>query len=145
MATLRGGYRPAKQGGPINEELTFRGSDTGQKELELKTRVVGYIAETARSTEGLIITPSTIKISPNSQNPAATVSLKNEGVGRVFVEEAESSLGGGVPGITSRELKPGESGRVSLTLAPAGLTSDTRGYLYIRVAIPIEVEGPAKK
>ena len=145
VASVRVGYRPAKQAGPINEDLTFKGSDAALQELELKARVVGYIAESARSAEGLIITPAAIKVSPDSPNPEASVSLKNAGGGKVFVEEAESSLGDGGQGVTSRELKPGESGRVSLPLAPSALAPDTRGYLYIRVAIPIEVEGPAKK
>ena len=59
---------------------------------------------------------------------------------RVLVEGAESSFDSKDPEITSQELKPGESARVNLPLKPESLSSGTKGYLYIRVAIPIEVD-----
>jgi hypothetical protein len=137
-ASVRVGYRPTKSSGPVSEELIIKPSDAGQKELKLK--FVGYVAESVRGSDALIITPSTLKVSPDTKSPAIGVALKNEGKGRVLVEGAESSLEGGEPAVSNQELNPGESVTVNLPLKPEGLSSGTKGYLYIRVAIPIEVD-----
>jgi P pilus assembly chaperone PapD len=137
-ASVRVGYRPTKSSGPVNEELTVKTTDTNQKEFKLK--LVGYIAESVRGSDALIITPSALKVSPDAKSPAVGVALKNEGKGRVLVEGAESSFDSKDPEITNQELKPGESARVNLPLKPESLSSGTKGYLYIRVAIPIEVD-----
>jgi hypothetical protein len=145
LVVVKVGFRPPIQQGPINDEIVFKASNPVPQQIELRARIVGYIAESARGSDSLIITPSVIKVSGGSPKPAAEVSLKNEGQGRVLVEDAESPLQAEETGVTGRELKPGESGRLSVGLAPDGLAPGTKGYLYIRVAIPIEVESAVKK
>ena len=140
--TVRLGYRPVKASGPIDEDVSVQLSNS-QKELRVK--VLGYIAETGQGKDAVIITPASIKILAGTSNPSIEVGIKNQGSGVVEIESAESSLEGSDTKLNSQELAPGGTSNVILSMKPESLKQEMKGYLYIRVAVPIEVEGTVKK
>lgn len=140
--TVRLGYRPVKASGPIDEEVSVQLSNS-QKELRVK--VLGYIAETGQGKDAVIITPASIKVSAGMPNPSIEVGIKNQGSGVVEIESAESSFEGSDTKLDSQKLAPGGTSSVTLSMKPESLKPETKGYLYIRVAVPIEVEGTVKE
>lgn len=142
MQTVRLGYRPVKVSGPIDEEVAVNLSNS---QTELRVRVLGYIAETGQGKDAVIITPASIKFSAGTPNPTIEVGIKNQGSGVVEIESAESSFEGSDTRLESQKLSPGGTSNVTLSMNPESLEQNTKGYLYIRVAVPIEVEGTVKK
>ena len=141
---VRIGYRPQVQSGPINDEAVFRIAGFGQTELGLK--LVGYVSESSKSPEGLIITPAGFMLSKDSPGAVLEFAVKNTGNAPVMIDGAECSLPGAKPAVTSSpELAPGESGRVSITMDKGALKPDQKGYVYLRVALPVTVSGEDKK
>jgi len=142
LQTIRLGYRPVKSSGPIDEDITVQLSNS-QKELRVK--VLGYIAETGQGGDAVIITPASIKVSSGTPNPSVEVGIKNQGGGVVEIESVDSSFDGSEAELESRRLTPGGTAKVVLSMKPESLKQSINGYLYIRVAVPIEVEGAVKK
>ena len=138
------GYRPSKQSGPINEEVVFRVAGFGQTELKMKLE--GYVSESTRAGSALIIAPAGFKVSKDSPNTLLEFAVKNAGDAPVVIDGAESSLPGTAPAVISGpELAPGESGRVSMTVSKDALKPNQKGYVYLRLALPVTVSGEEKK
>jgi hypothetical protein len=142
LQALRLGYRPVKGSGPIDEDITVQLSNS---QKELRVRVRGYIAETGQVRDAVIITPASIKVSADTPNPSVEVGLKNQGSGIVEIESVESSFEGSETKLESPRLAPGGTAKAVLSMKPESLKQTMKGYLYIRVAVPIEVEGAVKK
>jgi len=142
MQSVHLGYRPIKGTGPIDEDITVQLSNS-QKELRVK--VQGYISETGQARDAVIITPASIKVSAGMSSPSIEVGIKNQGGGVVEIESAESSFDGSETKLGPRTLAPGGKSNVVLSMKPESFKQETKGYLYIRVAVPIEVEGTVKK
>lgn len=140
--TARLGYRPVKDAGPIDDDISIQFSNS-QKELRVK--VLGYISEMGQVRDAVIITPASIKVSAGMSNPSVEVGIKNQGSGNVEIESVESSFDGSETRLDSPRLAPGGTAKAVLSLKPESLNQTAKGYLYIRVAVPIEVEGAAKK
>lgn len=140
--TVRLGYRPTKGSGPVDEDISFQLSNS-QKELRVK--VLGYIAESGQVRDAVIITPASIKVSAGNPKPSIEVGIKNQGGGVVEIESAESSFEGSEAKIESQRLAPGGAANVVVSMKPESLKQSIKGYLYIRVAVPIEVEGAVIK
>ena len=142
MVQYKAAYRPVKDSGPIDEEVVVR---LANDQRELRLRLVGYVAETGRATDAVIITPSLFRISPSSPSAGLQVGLKNEGDAPVLVDGAESSMDGlDAPG-KAFEIAPGSSGSIKLSVDPGRLKPGRKGYLYIRIAVPVELETFQKK
>lgn len=137
MVQYKAAYRPVKNSGPIDEDVVV-GLASDQRELRL--RLVGYVAETGRAADAVIITPSAFKISTSSPSAGLEVGLKNEGEAPVLVDGMESSIDGLAAPDKAFEVGPGSSGSIRLSIDPEKLKPGRKGYLYIRIAIPVELE-----
>lgn len=137
--TARFGYRPPIEEGPINAEIKVNTSGRDGGLLTLK--VVGYIAEGAKGADSLIVTPTGFR--PGGGTGRFELSLKNAGASTVTIEGVDSSLDVTGQEVSASELKPGDTGTVSMSVDPSGLRPDTKGYIYLRIGIPVEVGGPA--
>lgn len=140
---VRIGYKPPVGKGPIDGRVTVHISYPGQEDLVVL--VAGYVGEAARGADSLVVTPAGITVRAGSAQSSVELAVKNAGGDRVLVEDADSSLDGVTPSLTAGELGPGESGTVSIAIDPARLKPGTKGYIYLRLAVPVSVEAPETK
>jgi len=138
---VRLGYRPPVKSGPINGEITV--GFPGQADHSLK--VAGYISEQASVVDSVVVSPAGFKVTGNTRAPLLELAVKNAGSGPVLIEGVDSSLDTTGTSVSASEIAPGDTGRVSVSLKPEGLKPGGKGYLYLRVAVPIEVEGAGAK
>jgi len=139
------GYRPAKSRGPIADEIEVKLSEPRPDQDGLKLKVVGYVAESVRGTDALIVTPTSFRVDPGSRDPVLELAVKNDGTGPVVLDGVESSLDGSGPDNPGAEVAPGESGKVRFSLKPEGLKPGSKGFIYLRLAVPVVVEGAGNK
>jgi len=136
-------FAPPKSRGPVSDTITFRVAGARQETLTLK--VEGYIGEQARVGDSISLSPSGFKVKPGKGPAKLEVTLKNEGGSPVMVEGVESSFETVSADSAEKEVKPGQTVSSALSLKPESLKPGEKGYVYIRVAIPVEVEGAEAK
>ncbi|MBI5190401.1 MAG: DUF1573 domain-containing protein [Nitrospirae bacterium] len=134
---VRIGYKPSKDSGPIDGEVKVLISHAGQDSLWM--RAVGYVGESARGADALIVTPTRLTVQPGAGPVQMEVTLKNSGGDGILVEDADVSFDGATASLSTNELLPGGTGTVGVTLVPSSLKQGARGYLYIRVGVPVIV------
>jgi len=134
---VRFGYRPDKVKGPIDDTIRFKTSGLGGGELKL--RVVGYVSDCAQVSDELVVTPSMFN-AKHTGGDELVLAIKNNGRAVVSLEGVDSSLD--VTGIESgaSEIKPGDSGTIKLKLSSSELPAGTKGYVYIRLGLPVELK-----
>jgi hypothetical protein len=142
---IKVGYRPTKPKGPINDEIKVLLINPRPGQEELKLRLAGYVAERVRVGDSIIVTPTEFRVAPGTKDPSIEVAVKNDGNGTVVIEGVESSLDAALQDTQRVEIAPGESGKARLSLKPEGLKPDSRGFLYLRLAVPVIVEGAGNK
>ncbi|HEX9860223.1 MAG TPA: DUF1573 domain-containing protein [Nitrospirota bacterium] len=136
---VRFGYRPPRDKGPIEGEIKVKTS--GREGNLLTIKLAGYIGESARGADTLVVTPTGFVAGPGGWT--LTLSIKNDGASPVTLDGVDSSLDLSGQELGDSELRPGDTGTVKLMLDPKGLRTGTRGYIYLRVGLPVEVVAPA--
>jgi len=135
---VRIGYRPVKNKGLIYDTVGFEAPDNiGQP---LKVRVVGYIGEASSGADSIVMTPTGFGIAPDKPS-SLRIDLKNSGQSGVTVESIDSSLDIEQVKDYNPLIVPGETDGLSLTVNPAGMKPGSKGYIYIRLGIPVTVGG----
>ncbi len=137
VVAVRFGYRPPEQKGPIDDVIRINTSSLGGGVLTL--RVVGYIDECARTGDFVVLTPSGFT-ADGAGTHSLVLSVKNNGGSTVTIEGVDSSLDVRTSETSASEVAPGSSATVKLGVDPVGLSSGTRGYVYIRLGLPVDVK-----
>lgn len=136
-ASARFGYRPARQKGPIDDVIRINTSGLGGGALDL--RVVGYVDECSKGGDFVVLTPTGFS-AKDSGGSTLVLSVKNDGQSPVTIEGVDSSLDVRASEQSASEIGPGGSGTVKLDVDPAGLGPGARGYVYIRLGLPVDVK-----
>ncbi|HEY3347235.1 MAG TPA: DUF1573 domain-containing protein [Nitrospirota bacterium] len=135
------GFKPTGPG-PIEGEVVVKMDGGGEKEHNVQ--LAGYVADIARTADSLVVTPTVFRLNQGQSAPME-LAIKNDGKGQVIIDSADSSLDGEVKVMDKQELMPGETATVGLTVKPEAVKAGAKGYLYLRIAVPIEVEGETGK
>jgi len=137
-APVRIGYRPDRDHGLIYATIGFEsGNNSGEK---LEARVVGYIGESAVGADTLVLAPTGYEVRPNVPSNIR-ISIKNSGLSPVSIEGVDSSLKLGPLKGYQPFVPPGEAGAIDMTVEPGDMEPGDRGYIYIRLGIPVTVGG----
>jgi Protein of unknown function (DUF1573) len=131
------GYRPTKDKGPIDDVIKIKTSGLNGGDLSLK--VVGYVSDCMQASDDLVVTP-TMFTADRSGGGELVLSVKNNGHATVTIDGVDSSLDTAGIEEGAPEIKPGEAGTVKLKLSAKTFPADAKGYIYIRLGLPVKLK-----